>query len=237
MIRSILNSLALVLWTVVMVSFATCRVMLERDPRIFNRLQTTWGKGILKFIGSPVTLHGGQFMDPEASYVVVSNHQSYLDIPVVFHALPTTPGFVAKKELERVPFLGKALDMGGHVLIDRSNHKRAHESIQNAAREIREGKTVLIFPEGTCSDTQAVMEFKSGAFRMAKASGVPILPIGLRGTARSFPYGSALVVGRGPVAVHVGEPIMPEEYMTMDLRELSSRLRQSVGDLADMPLL
>lgn len=236
MIKAILNTLFLPAWTVFMVSFAVVRVVLERDPAIFRRLQRNWGKGIADFVGIRVSLHGAEHMDPELSYVVVSNHQSYMDIPVLFMALPTTPGFVAKKELMKVPFLAKALDMGGHVLLDRGDRMSAHQSLEAAAEEIRGGKTVLIFPEGTRGSSEAIYKFKNGAFFMAKSAGVPILPIGLRGTRKTFPREGWLIRG-GAVEMHIGEAILPEQIVDSDVRTVSDLVRTRIAELADMPLL
>jgi len=235
-IKAILNTLFLPLWTVFMVSFAVSRVVLQRDPGIFRRLQRNWGKGIADFCGFRVTIHGAEHMEPGCSYVVVSNHQSHMDIPIIFMTLPTTPGFVAKKELMKVPFLAKALDMGGHVIVDRSDRQSAHQSLEQAADEIRGGKTVLIFPEGTRGATEEIYKFKGGAFHMAKGAGVPILPVGLRGTRKLFPKEGMLIRG-GAVEVHIGEPIAPEEIADADLKTVSATVRERIAALADMPLL
>lgn len=217
-----------------MVSFAVFRVVLQSDPGIFRRLQRNWGKGIADFCGFRVTVHGAENMVPNTSYVVVSNHQSHMDIPVIFMTLPTTPGFVAKKELMKVPFLAKALDMGGHVLLDRADRQSARQSLDQAADEIRGGKTVLIFPEGTRGSTEEIYDFKSGAFHMAKGAGVPILPVGLRGTRKLFPKEGMLIRG-GPVEVHIGEPIPAEEIAAMDIKDVSATVRERIAALADMP--
>ena len=105
--------------------------------------------------------HGIENVDPEGSYVVVANHQSWVDVVVLFQSLPVIPGFMAKRELLRVPFLAAALRAGGHVVVDRQNHSSARKTLDGAAEQIRAGKSVLIFPEGTRQRTQAIGKFKN----------------------------------------------------------------------------
>ena len=108
-IRSFVNLIFFGLWTAFMVSYAVTLGVLLRDPELFKRMQRVWARGLVKFWGVEIEVHGTEHMDPALSYVVMSNHLSYVDIVALFLALPIIPGFLAKRELSRVPFLASAL--------------------------------------------------------------------------------------------------------------------------------
>jgi 1-acyl-sn-glycerol-3-phosphate acyltransferase len=168
------------------------------------------------------------------SYVVMSNHASYADIVALFIALPVIPGFLAKAELMRVPFLAAALRAGGHVIIQRGKRESARAAIGSAADQVRSGKTVLIFPEGTRGDAVSVGEFKSGGFHLAKAAQVPIIPVGLRGTGAVGPKHTFLF-WPGKVEVHIGAPVMPGEVTAQELFPLTQNVRARIAELSAMP--
>lgn len=234
-LKPLANTAFLPAWTVVMVSYAVTRSTLQRDRGVFRRAQRDWARGITDFSGIDVSVTGAEHLDPAGRYVLVSNHQSHLDIPILFMSLPVTPGFVAKKELSKVPFLAQALDYGGHVLIDRTDRDSARASMEQAAAEVRGGKTVLVFPEGTRGGQECISRFKSGAFHLAKAAGVPLVPIGVRGTRRVFPREGMLIHG-GKVEVHVGQPFDPAMIAGSEVHELAEQARACIAELSAMPL-
>lgn len=217
-----------------MVIIAVSGSTLLRDPGLFKRAQRTWGRGLLRFWGVTLKVVGAERLNTDRSYVVMANHLSYVDIVALFVALPVMPGFLAKKELTRVPFLAAALRHGGHVVIDRGQHNRAMAALERAAGQVRDGTTVLIFPEGTRGDSDTIGAFKGGGFRLARSAGVPILPVGLRGCRGIFPKGS-LLIRSGEIEVHIGTPVMPEEAAELDFEALTARVRQAVIELSDMP--
>jgi 1-acyl-sn-glycerol-3-phosphate acyltransferase len=233
-IRGFINLLFLGVWTAFMVSAAVTASALRGDASVFRRAQRVWAAGLLRFWGVRLNVHGAELVDTQHSYVVISNHLSYADIVVLFLALPIIPGFLAKRELTRVPFLAAALRTGGHVIIDRERKSSAHETITRAADEVRAGKTVLIFPEGTRGDCDTVGPFKKGGFHLAKAAGVPILPVGVRGSRAIFARSSWLI-RPGQVTVHLGAPIPPAEVEQRSLDELTQLTRARVMELSAMP--
>jgi 1-acyl-sn-glycerol-3-phosphate acyltransferase len=143
-----------------MVVQAVGRSLLLRDMGIFKREQRKWAKGLVVFWGCKLEVFGAENVDPAQSYVVMCNHLSWVDIVALFLGLPMIPGFVAKQELAKVPFLGAALRAGGHVLVDRQSSANAREALERAAGEVRGGKTVLIFPEGTRGKADVISKFK-----------------------------------------------------------------------------
>ncbi len=150
--------------------------------------------------------------------VVMANHQSNLDIPVLVHVLPTRRiGFVAKQSLFKIPLFGKAMLASGHVPIDRSNRRRAMKSMDNAAHAAARGVTVVIFPEGTRNPdpSAGLQEFKIGGMIMALKCGLPVVPIIIHGTGAVVPKGSGRV-RPGTVRVRALPALMPSDYSLKD---------------------
>jgi len=233
-LRYVANSIFFGLWTAFMVTYAVSMEALTGDPERFRREQRRWASGLLRFWGVTLQVHGAEHMPAGTSYVVLSNHLSYVDIVALFLALPITPGFLAKKELTRIPFLATALRAGGHVLIDRQRHASAMQTLHDAALQVREGKTVLIFPEGTRGDSNTIGKFKKGGFHLVKDAGVPLLPVGVRGARDIFPRNS-LLVRSGKLEVHIGAAIPPEEVAQLDTDVLIERTREAIVQLSAMP--
>ena len=116
-------------------------------------------------------------LDPSAAYVFACNHQVAIDIPVAGLAIPCPFGWVAKAELSKTPFLGPAIRASPSVFIDRSHPKKSIESMRVAGERIRNGLSVIIFPEGARSHSASLGPFKRGAFQLAIEAGVPVVPV------------------------------------------------------------
>lgn len=201
---------------------------------IFRRMTRVWAEGLARGWGMRVHAHGTEQLDPNGTYVFMANHLSLVDIVAIFVALPINVGFLAKKELRRVPFLGPAMVAGGHVFIDRKKHSSAVRAMTEAAEDVKRGASLVIFPEGTRGKDDVIQPFKKGGFHLARQANVPIVPLGLRGT-RAILGKSELGIKPGDVHVHVGAPIDPLSFSDIDA--LIAHTRAKVGELAAMPLL
>jgi 1-acyl-sn-glycerol-3-phosphate acyltransferase len=234
--RAVANSIFFGVWTAFMVTFAVTTGVLLRDPEFFKRMQRYWAKGLTSFWGVDLVVYGAENMaNATTGCVVMANHASYADIVALFIALPVIPGFMAKRELLKVPFLAAALRAGGHVIVDRASGDRssAKKVLDEAARQVREGRTVLVFPEGTRGDGEFIREFKSGGFRLARNAEVPIVPVGLRGASQVGPKHS-LLFWPGRIEVHIGEPITPADLQGLDPSELMRRVRGRIVTLSGL---
>ena len=162
--------------------------------------------------------------------IFMSNHESNLDPPVLIAAIPIPAVYISKKELKWVPLVGWAAQLGGVIFIDRSNRERAIHSIQRAAQEIRDGKSVVIFPEGTRTRTGALGRFKKGGFPMALDAGVPIVPLATVGGFQTLPPG-ARGVRPGRYAVRFGVPVDPARFPERDalLQEVRTRIQDLIA--------
>lgn len=169
--------------------------------------RTVWAPVILWMAGIKLTVKGLENIPAgKQSYIVVANHQSVIDIPILFYVLPFNVYFVAKKEIFKVPFIGWYMYMMGMIFIDRGSRDKALQSMINAGTLIRDGKSVMTFPEGTRSLDEKIGSFKAGTFVMAEKAGVDILPVKIAGAGKIWPSGG-FTIKRGPVIVSFGEPI------------------------------
>ncbi len=234
-IRAAFNAFVLPTWTVLCVSGGVIAGTLTRDQDLFYRWQRHWAKGLFRICGIDFEVSGEAHMHPEQAYVVVANHTSYMDVPAMFALLPRPPQFIAKRELGRIPFVGTALRWGRHILIERGNRSSARDSLEQAASHVRTGAAVMVFPEGTRGTADEVAKFKTGAFRLAKAAGAAILPVGISGTRRILPKHGRLLRPH-PIRVRIGAPISAADVMATDVHSLSRRARAAVAELSGFPL-
>jgi len=186
-----------------------------------------WGKIQLRTTGSRVTVQGLEYLDPRKSYILVSNHQSFFDIFSLLGYLPLQFRWIAKAELFRIPLLGWAMSRTGYIRIERGSPKKAYRSMIAAAEKVRNGVSVLIFPEGTRSPDGNLQPFKKGVFLIALKSQAPILPIAIRGTRdnmrkndwRSYP---------GHVEIRIFPSIETAGFSTDKEAELSEQVRNTL---------
>lgn len=173
---------------------------------------------IIRFIffmtGIKITAHGA---DQEFSHpsVFCANHQSLLDILVIVMVLPVRVAFVAKSELFKIPILAVDLRIHGHYPIHRTSLKKAKRDMDAIADGIRNGRSILFFPEGTRSENEALLPFKRGPFQIAAGTGAPIVPIHISGTNVINPKTSWLL-RRHPITVRIASPILPMPSSTAD---------------------
>ncbi len=215
-------------------SYALAHHALTGDPTVVARISRKWAKGLCDGLGVTVHAHGQEHVHEGETYVFLANHQSHMDIPALFMALPVLPGFLAKKELRRVPLLGRAIEVGGHVFVQRGSRTSAVQAIDEAAAQVRSGKPIVVFPEGTRAATEVVKPFKKGGFHLAKAAQVPIVPIGIRGTGAVLRKHER-APRPGVVDVHIGEPISALTVRDTELNALVALVRGRICELAAMP--
>ena len=186
--------------------------------RFNNAVTRTWARIIVFFLGAKLTIEGLENIQKDHSYVVVSNHQSQIDIPILVAALPSNLRIIAKKELFKIPFLGWGMKAVGMLEIDRSNHKQSIETLKKAEKIVRERHlSVLVFPEGTRSSDGKIHPFKKGPFILAINTGLPILPVSVSGTGQITPKGK-LQINKGPVkiVIHPSIPVHNRDLKDRD---------------------
>lgn len=203
------------------------------SPRgdLYLRYARIWSRWILAGLGIPLAVEGVDRLDPRATYVFMANHRSVFDIFALFVATEHRLRMVAKRGIFFIPVFGWSLWMCGFIPIDRSHRESAIRSLDQAARRIRSGVSVLVFPEGTRNRTgRGLLPFKKGGFVMALKAGVPIVPIVVLGTDRIMEPDS-LKVGRGAITVRVGEPIETAQRDLSDRDRLMEETRAALRAL------
>lgn len=217
-------------WTAGVTVSAVAMAKISSKGQFITDGERLWARGLLATWGVKVEVLGLEHLPTQGPYIIMANHQSHADVPILFSSLPIIPGFLAKKELAKIPFLAMALRAGGHVLIDRSDRNSAMRAIKNAADEVRSGKTLAIFPEGTRGAEDRLGPFKKGAFLLAKKALVPVVPVAIQGS-RSILSRDELLPRSGQVRVHVGKTISPDEIRTLDVEGLSDKTAVSIASL------
>lgn len=215
-----------------MCSVAVPLYTVTRDRQQFQRMQRFWAERLAQAWGMEVSAHGTELLDPSQPYVFMANHLSHADIVALFVALPRNVGFLAKKELSKVPFLAGAIFAGGHVLIDRADNSSAVSSMAQAAQEVAAGCSLVIFPEGTRAGAEVIQPFKKGGFHLARQANVAVVPVGIRGTRRVMGK-EDLTIRPGKVEVHVGAPVRVTDFGNALI--CSDYVRARVSELAAMP--
>lgn len=186
-----------------------------------------WGKIQLRTTGSRVTMQGLEHLDSRKSYIVVSNHQSFFDIFSLLGHLPLQFRWIAKAELFRIPLLGWAMARTGYIPIERDSPKKAYRSMLQAAEKVREGVSILIFPEGTRSPDGLLQPFKKGVFLLALKSQAPILPVAIRGT-RNIMRKNDWRAYPGHVEIRIFPPIETAGFSTDKEAGLSEQVRNTL---------
>jgi 1-acyl-sn-glycerol-3-phosphate acyltransferase len=183
-------------------------------------------RAALRLAGIKVVTEGREQLDPRQGYIFMCNHVSNVDPPVVIPALPGRTSVLVKKELFRVPILGRAMRLASLVPVDRSNRQAAIESIGRAAEVLKSGIHMTVFPEGTRSRDGRLLPFKKGPFHLAMDSGVAIVPVTVLDTFQMMPKGSPFIQG-GKARLAFHPPIDPKNFSVRE--ELMEAVRQSIA--------
>jgi 1-acyl-sn-glycerol-3-phosphate acyltransferase len=208
-------------------------LLLRFPPAWFDKLQWAWASAIRSACGVGVHCEGAQHVSPGQCYIVVANHRSHFDLIALFSAFPAPLRAMAKRPLFHIPLFGWAMALAGHVPVDRTGPRRPHGSFEAALDALRRGRNILIFSEGTRNPRpeEGMLPFHSGAFRLAKEAGVPILPVAILGGERVLPPRTLTAAACG-MEVRIGKPVSAacEEVA---VRDLSQSVRRAIEALLE----
>jgi 1-acyl-sn-glycerol-3-phosphate acyltransferase len=190
-----------------------------------------WGVAIgTALAGIRTRVAGREHLRPGEAVVFCSNHESNIDPPILFQALHPRLHVLFKRELTKLPLLGRAFQIGGFVPIDRGSREQSMAAIEQAAASLRGGNSFLTFPEGTRSRTGALLPFKRGPFLMALKAQVPVVPVAIQGGAASMRRGSR-IVRPTTVSVRIGRPVDTRGMDMSDREKLAETVRGRVEEL------
>jgi len=190
-----------------------------------SRVMRWWGRAFIRIGGWTVTTEGADNL-PGGGAILVTNHQSVVDIPLVLAAFDRDIRFLAKQELGRIPMFGRSMRAAGNLFVDREDPRDAVRVIREAGGAMRRGAMIVIFPEGTRSSDGSIGEFKPGAFFIARKTGAPLVPVFIGGGAAALPKGT-LIARPASLVARVLPPMAPGGT-ARSLEEMASEARRRI---------
>ena len=215
--------------TIICSIFAAATAILI-SPRMGSFFGMVWAKSSALFTPMFVKVSGKENIKKGESYVIVANHQSQYDIFLLYGWLGIDFRWIMKKELRKAPFIGYASAKVGHIFLDRSSPRAAVESIEESKKQLVNGTSVVIFPEGTRSRDGKLRKFKKGAFKIAHQLELPILPVTIVGTNK--------IMGSGFINVMPGSTklIIHKPIDVMNYKESPDELIKVTRDVIESSL-
>jgi 1-acyl-sn-glycerol-3-phosphate acyltransferase len=156
-----------------------------KDDVLIHRIPKKWGKGFLKNSGCELEVEGIENI-PDGPVLFVGNHEGNFDIPVLLAGIPKPFGFISKIEVKKIPIVAGWMEVMGCVFMDRKDRRASIQAIREGVQKLKDGHSMLVFPEGTRNRGNEIGEFKAGSLRLAKDTNVPIVPFMITGTADLF---------------------------------------------------
>ncbi len=229
-VLSILGSLLVVLYTIIMSLISVVTGMIDRSGKAYVWTGRVWSKGLLLLLGTRLRVTGTENIQPGHHYVFVSNHASLMDIPALLAGIDNNLRLTYRSTLTKTPIWGWALRMGHFLMIDRSNPLQAQRTLTKASETIKRGASIQLFPEGTRSPDGKMQPFKRGAFSLAYAARAAIIPVALIGTYESLPRKQTLPNWGKTLEVRIGKPIYPREVPEGESRAEEMRLMREAEE-------
>jgi len=205
--------------------FVFLSALADRSGNAAHSCAAMWSRVINLLAGVKVKVEGVEKIPKDTPVLFLSNHQGAFDIPTLQGSVPVQFRWVAKKSLFKIPLIGWSMYLSGYIGVKRESAVEAYKSMEKAAAKIRSGTSVMIFPEGTRSDTGELLPMKRGAFVLASKSRVPIVPIAINGTKDILKRGGFLI-RPGKVTIRIGDPIPTDGVEEKDLRP---RTRETIA--------
>ncbi len=229
----VILAVALVLYVASFIALVVCYPF-DKKRVVVHRLSIWITDAVFGLSGIKRKVIGMEHIDPKASYVMVLNHNSMADIITIYN-LPLVFKWVSKKEVYRIPIIGRLLFAHGDIVINRASTKEAMNLVHTKGKEwLKKGASVAIFPEGTRSKDREIHNFKAGAFILAKDAGVPILPIVMDNTDKMMRKGF-FMNWSNRITIKVLPPIPAEEVSERSVKEVMAEVHDKMVDtLAEM---
>lgn len=207
----------------------------DRRLVILHRFACVWGSFYLWTMPLwKVHIEGREKIRHDATYVVVSNHQSMVDI-LLGYRLFFHFKWIAKAELFMVPFIGWNMLLNRYVFVRRGDRQSILDMMKKAESHLKRGNSIFIYPEGTRSEDGTVYKFKSGAFTLAKRVGVPVLPIAISGSTNALPKGELFIRGKHYIRVKVMDEIPVEVVAETSARDLAAMVENEIRAFVEAP--
>jgi len=230
-IRSVFAAIIFLAVTIVLSVISIPAALFDRSGGVYLWFARFWSKIFLSLYGINLSVIGLENIKKSEHYVYVSNHASYTDIPILFATIPFDIRLILRHTLTRIPIWGWALLLSPMIIINRSNAKKAKETLAQATAKIRNGASVLLFPEGTRTHTGELQQFKRGAFHLAYEAGVKVIPISIKGSYEILPRTGKLPLTNRSVSVRIGGALPVNKEIPNDREremDLMQRAEQAI---------
>ena len=206
----------------------------DANGNLAHRCISQWARTSLALAGLRVHIEGQERLNPQNTYIFMPNHASFLDTLLAFAYIPGDSRNIIKEEVFSIPLLGLILRRSGHIPLDRENPWKALKSLRQAADLLKEGISVVVFPEGTRTPNGDIQEFKTALFILPIRSRIPVVPVLIEGTFHALKRGSILV-NPVPLKLTFFDPIPADSFGVRDRRIYAEKVRQvlsiSIGQL------
>ena len=201
----------------------------DRSGNTSHLISSLWARLLCQLSGIQVEISGLENILQDRAQVFVANHQGFFDIFALSGYLPVQIRWVAKASLFKIPFVGWSMKAAGYISVDRSNKKKAYQSFVATVEKIKQGYSVVIFPEGTRSEDGTVGPFKKGGHLLAVRAKAPMVPLTLIGTGNIIKKRS-LVIKPGPVRIIISPPVFSDAATAKDKNgeRLLEDIRQTI---------
>ena len=206
------------------------------DPRLrlLHRFTCFWASLYTWFNPAwRVKVEDAHKIRPSATYVIVANHQSFLDILVLFRIFSHFK-WVSKVENFRVPFIGWNMRLNRYIELKRGNRRSVVQMMRACEDTLTQGNSIMMFPEGTRSPDGRLRSFKTGAFELAQRTKRPLLPIVISGTANALPKHGFVLQGRHEIRITVGEAVSADDVKAAEVEALAERVRKQLSTSASI---
>ena len=233
-IRSIVATIIFLVVTIVLSIISIPAALIDRSGSAYLWITRIWAKIFLLIYGVKQTVFGLENIEKGEHYVFVANHSSYTDVPIAIAAIPMGIRLIFRNTLTRIPIWGWALLVSPYIIINRNNAIKARKSLTHAAKVIRGGGSVLLFPEGTRSHTSELQPFKRGAFHMAYESGAKVIPVAIRGAYEFLPRSKTLPSSNKRIFVSIGAPLGVSLQLENDRERETDLMRRAEESIRKM---
>jgi 1-acyl-sn-glycerol-3-phosphate acyltransferase len=215
--------------SIVLGLLATIMGLFDKSGNRSHKISSLWCRLLCKLNGVNIEVIGQENILTDKPQIFVSNHQGYFDIFALSGYLPVQIRWVAKSSLFKIPFMGWAMSASGYIPVERIDRKKSYEAFNKTVEKIKEGNSIIIFPEGTRSENGQIGPFKKGSNLIASRSVCPMVPVTLIGSGDIIKKGSA-VVTPGSVKVVISKPVEPRNNKKEN-EEILESIRHTIMEI------
>ena len=198
----------------------------DRSGNTSHNIASLWCRLLCQWNGVEVKVTGLEHILTDKSQIFVSNHQGYFDIFALSGFLPVQIRWVAKSSLFKIPFMGWAMTAAGYIRVERGDRKKSYQAFMQTVEKVKQGSSVIIFPEGTRSEDGTVGPFKKGSNLISSRSNSPMVPVTIVGSGDIIKKGSA-IINPGTVQIIISPPITKHEK---DDGQILNSIRDTICD-------